>query len=98
MFSLIALAGAGCRDATGGQVSPVEQGRHARYTPTTRVYYVATEDGRLELRTRTRCSAARCRSPGACRRCTQSSATSSTPTAPSRPRTDRHHRDHRAPV
>jgi len=44
MFSLTALAGAGCRDTTGGPVSPVEQGRPARYTPTTRIYYVAAED------------------------------------------------------
>ena len=44
MFSLSALAGAGCRDTSGGPVSPVEQGRPARYTPTTRIYYVAAED------------------------------------------------------
>jgi len=44
IFSLSALAGAGCRDTSGGSVSPVEQGRPARYTPTTRIYYVAAED------------------------------------------------------
>ena len=44
IFSLSALVGAGCRDTSGGPVSPVEQGRPARYAPTTRIYYVAAED------------------------------------------------------